>query len=104
MRPPWVTTEQTGHRARVYRALYLPRLVAGLPREVCAFYWGMWSIPILSWRIYWLLLVAIPLHGLIWFLGRKNPYWFPQLKRKWHHQDVYVRKVLHRNGERGDER
>src|SRR5262245_41056496 len=85
----------TGYEAPVYRALYLPRLNMGLPREVCAIYWGLWSLPLLCfkppWK-FWLSLAVLALagHAVMAYAGRNDPYWFTHLKQKWHHPDVYT--------------
>jgi type IV secretory pathway TrbD component len=85
----------TGFSAPVYRALFLPRTNLGLPREVCAIYWGLWSIPLMCFKPpwqYWLVLVGMALvgHGLLAYAGRNDPYWFIHLKQKWHHPELYT--------------
>jgi hypothetical protein len=82
---------QTGYDAPVYRALYLKRQTLGLSRELCAFYWGIFSIPILCFHIWWVLIPAVIGHGVLAWVGKNNPDWFGQLKRKFHHADVYTR-------------
>jgi hypothetical protein len=83
-----------GWRARVCRALF-PQLRAGLPRDVVALYWGVWSIllvpSVFPWRVKLVLgVIALAGHGLLAYLSKDDPFRLLHLKRKWQHADRYT--------------
>jgi type IV secretory pathway TrbD component len=89
--------QSQGYRAPVYRALFTPRLSAGIPRDLCHLYWGALSLPIFCVTMGWKLksaLIAVALLGHLGMviLGQKNPYWYDHLRRKLRHADVYTRR------------
>jgi type IV secretory pathway TrbD component len=80
---------QSGVVARVYRALFTPRLPMGLPREMCSGLWGLVATAVLCFHRWWVLPIGVVLHAVLAYLGRNNPYWFRDWRRKYGHADTY---------------